>query len=378
MIVIVTYSDYPNGSPGSIRYETFAQAYRDIGCRVMVLHKSVTVSDATQEQSVYTKNKFERYLLFGYRIICSIRKLKQTDTIDGIVVGTDVSALHATIIKAWCRLTNIKCIFDVTEWYSKEQVSNWLISVPYWDKEITNRFVISKRSRVIAISSYLYDYFQSKGCLVTNIPIIYNHNHNDVIYDENTLNVALSKDLKIIYAGSHLLMDNIPLLIQAIALVPENVRMRIKFTIYGLSESRIKSCVSEDDWNTAKDSLHIMGRRANSEVVRAYAQTDFSVLLRDPSLRVNKAGFPSKVVESMRMGVPVICNYSSDLHKYLNHKENSIIVDNLDASVVATLLQELVEMPYLERDRISRNARQTIYDKLDTKLFEDNFKYIVS
>ena len=172
-------------------------------------------------------------------------------------------------------------------------------------------------------------------------------------------------------------MDNIPLVIKAISLIPQTERSKIQFLIYGLDKSQIERSVSSEVFERAKNSLYIMGRRPNEEVVEAYSQVDFSIVLRNTLLRVNRAGFPSKVVESMQFGVPVICNYSSDLQEYLIHNENSIIVEDLDAVSLCKQLQSLVHMPRMEKDVISRNAQQTVREKLGPKQFEDKLRYIL-
>lgn len=376
MIAIITYSDYPDATPGAIRYATFAQTYVDMGFEVVLLNKSSDrFCHGVRAEAIAKGNKYKRFLLFSYNAIKTLKRISRNTEIDGVIIGADVSSFHAFVIKLWCRTHNIKCIFDATEWYSKEQFARWFTSKPYWGKEFLNRFVINKHSRVIAISSYLYCYFKGKGCKVTQIPIVYNSRMDN---ESRLFSTKSDHMLKIIYAGSHLLMDNIPLIVKALSLVPEPFRNKIQIYLYGFEESRIKSYVSSDVLKLVKDSLFIMGCRPHSEVMEAYITADFSILLRNPSLRVNKAGFPSKVVESMRIGVPVICNYSSDLKSYLRHKENSIIVDDLDAGVVSDLLLELVNMSQLEKEKLGYNAMQTIQEELKSQLFEDKFRYIVS
>ena len=376
MVAIITYSDYPNGTPGAIRYSTFAQTLIDIGFSVVVFQKSMNVEscDRLQIKSFHSYNKYVRFFGFGLKVVLGLRAISKQETLQGVIVGADVPAIHAIAIKWWCGCNKIPCIFDATEWYSKEQFSNWKIAVPYWEREILNRFVIDRKTCVIAISSYLYDYFRNKGCKVTQIPIIYNKN----AYNQLLRRDKKSDLLQIIYAGSHLKMDNIPLIIEALSVLPEEVRARIHFVIYGLSEEQIASSVSLEVLEKVKNSLSIKGRRSNNEVMSAYADADFSVVLRDPLLRVNRAGFPSKVVESMSHGVPVICNYSSDLRDYLTHNENSIVVNRLDVAELSEQLQILAYMPQSNREEIGERAHQTISEKLNSKLFEDNFRYIIS
>ena len=375
MIAIITYSNYPKGSAGAVRYATFAHTYADLGYKVVVLQKLSDCDDGKiKVENLYSSNRYSQYYLFGYRVVTSLKRLRREENIDGVIIGADVPAIHVITIKWWCRFNRIPCIFDATEWYSKEQFVNWRTSIPYWERELLNRFIIDNKSRVIAISSYLYDYFRSKGCKVTQIPIIYNQS----AHDQLLARINSSGLLRIIYAGSHLKMDNIPLIIEALSILSEEERAKIRFVVYGLRKEQIENSVSRDVLDTVQDSLLIMGRRPNCEVLDAYSQVDFSIVLRDPSLRVNKAGFPSKVVESMRLGVPVICNYSSDLGDYLVHNNNSIIVESLNVVDLSRRLQELLQMPQSDREEIGKMARQTISERLDSKRFEDKFRYIIS
>ena len=377
VIAIITYSDFPNGSPGAIRYATFAYSLIDMGYQVVVFHKAkdCSIENSILTIPIYSENKYIRFVQFGFKVIKELRKQCKKRALQGVIIGADVHTIHATFISLWCRLHNIKCIFDVTEWYSKEQFTNWKISTSYWMREVLNRVVIGKRQRVIAISSYLYNYFNRKGCKVVRIPIIY----NEKLYDKPLVHKnRLDNKLSIIYAGSHLKMDNIPLVIEAISLLSDAERCNIQFVIYGLSEEKIRMCVPSDIFAKAQYSLRVMGRRPNAEVMEAYAFADFSIVLRDPTARVNRAGFPSKVVESMHMGIPVLCNYSSDLNLYLTHNENSIVIDELDANKLCVLFQELVSMPKSEKDRIGQNAACTVHTQLCAKQFEQQFIDIIS
>ena len=57
----------------------------------------------------------------------------------------------------------------------------------------------------------------------------------------------------------------------------------------------------------------------------------FDVLLRYSDLRYTKAGFPTKVVESLASATPVITNITSDLEMYLKDGENSVISEGYTA-----------------------------------------------
>lgn len=81
------------------------------------------------------------------------------------------------------------------------------------------------------------------------------------------------------------------------------------------------------------DSYHIrfLGRQNRDAIFKSYAKSDYSILLRDENKIFAKAGFPTKISESMILGVPPITNLTSNLSDYLSN-ENSIIVKGHEES----------------------------------------------
>ena len=377
-VILITYSNYPNGSASAIRYANFAATLTDMEYEVIVFCKSSSNPNKINNihvESFTNVNKYHRLFLFPYRAIKRLKQIMLTKKISGVLLGSDLITLHAYQIQKWCNSNGINCVFDTTEWYSKEQFNNWIFSFPYWDKTILNKCVITKQSRVIAISSFLYDYFKAKGAKVVKVPIFYNRRYRVTPFTSREIQ---DYKIKIIYAGSHLLMDNIPLIVKAIALLPHSIRSKVEFVIYGLSQEQIKSCLPQEILAEAKDALVIKGQRPNCEVIEAYQSADYSIVLRNPSLRVNKAGFPSKVVESMRLGVPVICNYSSDLDKYIISGFNGIIIDNLCAEAISNQIRILTTLTREEKLIMGRNAIDTVDSKLNSRLFEMDLNTILN
>lgn len=377
-VILITYSNYPNGSASAIRYANFAATLIDMDYEVIVFCKSYTnhskIND-TNVESFTSTNKYNRLFLFPYRTIKRLKQIMLTKKISGVILGSDLITLHAYQIQKWCNSNGINCVFDTTEWYSKEQFNHWEFSFPYWDKTILNKYVINKQSRVIAISSFLYDYFKTKGAKVVKVPIFYNIRYQVIPFTNREIQ---DHKIRMIYAGSHLLMDNIPLIVKAIALLPHSIRIKVEFVIYGLNQEQIKSCIPQEILSKAKDSLVIKGKRPHSEVIAAYQSADYSIVLRDPSLRVNKAGFPSKVVESMRLGVPVICNYSSDLKNYIISDFNGIVVENLDEYSISRQISILTSLTRDEKLKMGNNAIDTINSKLNSRLFEWDLNTILN
>ncbi len=184
--------------------------------------------------------------------------------------------------------------------------------------------------------------------------------------------------VNIIYAGSHLLMDNIPLIIKSLSVLCDEERKRICLTIYGLSKELIYTYLSDEEIQKTQETLNIRGRRHNKEIIEAYKSSHFTILLRNPKLRVNMAGFPSKAVESMRMGVPILGNYSSDLTKYLVSGENAIIVEELCEKALVSAFKSILQLSSEQMASLRKNVIETVNTKLSLEAFKSEFIEIIS
>jgi len=67
---------------------------------------------------------------------------------------------------------------------------------------------------------------------------------------------------------------------------------------------------------------------SHSEALDFVKKADWSIVIRDNNLVV-KAGFPTKVTESISAGTPVIANRFSNIEDYLD-SSNSILIDSIE------------------------------------------------
>lgn len=72
-----------------------------------------------------------------------------------------------------------------------------------------------------------------------------------------------------------------------------------------------------------------MGRIEHSKVLPIIKKADFYIFLREVN-RVNMAGFPTKYVEAMSLGTPVITNKTSDLQTYMDNGVNGFFINTDD------------------------------------------------
>lgn len=373
MIVIITYENYNESSPGAIRNKSFVNILDKMGYMLIVFHKGVYSSDRRiVVKSLYHRNKYFKILLFARKVIKYLNDLNTEGTLDGVIMYS-AGALHNEIaIRNWCIKHNIPIIFDVVEWYSKEQFKYGSLDIRYISKQLENAWLINQSCRIISISNYLYEYFKRKGIKTVRIPIIADRNN---LVEVSSLKAYSLRT--IIYAGSHFKMDNVLLVIKSLSLIPIEKQKCIRFQVYGFSEDRVRKEVGLDLWSRTKHMVFAYGRRPNTEILKAYAESDFTILFRDPSCRVNQAGFPSKVIESMSKGVPILCNYSSDLNEFLVNGINSIITKDLSVAAIVESLERIINMTDEEVIGMKTNAINTINEKFMDTSFMDKFNEIL-
>lgn len=368
MIVIVTYENYPDGSPGAIRCKSFAEAYIKLGFEVVVIHKGqFEQKDNPVAISCYDSNRIKKYFGFSNKVINRLDELKKRDSIQAVLTYGFFSRVNR-----WCRRNNVVNVVDVVEWYSKEQFKKWYLSYNYFEKQLEIRKIIKHKTNVIAISTFLEKHFRKNNCKTVRIPII-----SDEFVTEHGV-LPKMDTINLIYAGTHVLMDNVLLVLKSIISLPDNARKRIKFSIYGLNRDILMESFSQLEQSIIDKCVRFYGKRPNSEILDAYKKSHFSIFMRDPELRVNKAGFPSKVIESMKMGVPVLCNYSSDLSLYLKSRYNSIVVDNLTENNIREVLHQVLALSPSDYANIRKNAITTVQNKFNSESFSNSFREILN
>ena len=367
MVVFVTYENFPDGSPGAIRCKSFVDAYLKLGYDVTVIHKGILQNEYYPHfLSCYKPNKLKKLLLFERTVKKHLEQLKRSSTIDAVIIY----GFFSEIIR-WCRKNNIIYVTDVVEWYSKEQFKWGKFSLSYILNQRNIRRITNSNANIIAISSYLEEHFKRHGHKTVRIPIM-------TSVSNNLVSKRMSMDkIKIIYAGSHLLMDNVIMVIKAISCLEEKLRERILFTIYGISQEQICKYLTDKEKRILDSNVKIKGRKPNKVILEDYKLTHFCIVLRDPELRVNKAGFPSKVVESMKMGVPVICNYSSDLNLYLKDGVNSILVKELSLKSLIETINRILEIDEDKYEFLSRNCLQTVEKKFNISTYSNECTTII-
>lgn len=212
----------------------------------------------------------------------------------------------------WARRRCVPLLFDAVEWYEASSLPAFLVSPYYWNTEFAMRALIPRLDGVVTISKALERYYRAKGIPTARVPPLFDPDQIVPSLDST----CTDSKLRLVYAGSPGRKDLIDTVIEAVIRHDAGAG-RLRLDIAGISESELRNRLPlRQRAGVVPDCLVAHGRVSHARSMELVRQADFSVFLRH-SNRVSTNGFPTKFVESMALGTPVITNITSDLAKHL-------------------------------------------------------------
>lgn len=380
-VLYIAPFNFPNGGAAARRVYGNCLSLKAAGCDVAVASGQVGDYKTTYEGvDVYSYNerKFEslpRYLkhLFyfnaGAKAIEFLNKLEKKP--HAIILYSGY-APYLLRLKKWCGKNNVKLIFDAVEWYDPPSLLAKLFSPYYLNIEFAMRYLLPKCDALIVISTYLERYYSNFGIKTALIPPTV-----DVSAIEPRLTPSSRNFLKVCYAGSvgikkDLLGDVIKAVYEVHALGKP-----IQLHIAGLSVFDLeKNGYFENiPLGKSKDFICAHGILSHADSTNLVKDSDFSIVFR-PNYRNVQAGFPTKFVESMALGTPVIGNYFSDLELYLVESKNGVLCDDYSVESLKTSLLKCFDIE--DEETLRREARITAENAFDYKKFAEKLNALIT
>lgn len=310
--------------------------------------KVVSVSERPKKtDNLFVKVK--KYFSIGRKTIDYIdsRECKP----DIIVLYSGYSPYLLKLIP-YCKKNNIKLVFDCVEWYQPKNSYEYFFKPYYWNIEIAMRYLIPKCDGVICISKYLENYYSQRGLKVINVP--------------PTLSISslpkkgtpeLTRRIKLVYCGNPGHKDSLDTIL--------NIVSRFK----GFFELDIAGVQGN---NTENIKYH--GQLSHENSIDLVSKSHFSILFR-PDNKIAKAGFSTKVVESMSCGTPVITNNTGDLSYYIGDDVNGYIFEGFSGLELYSKLKNLsVELTQKKYDSLVLGAISTSKEYFDSKVYSKKMK----
>lgn len=377
--IIITSNRFPDGDAGALRQHVFAKILLSLGYNVTVYgmgpstdKKFYEIDDfkyiSLRGTSQRTINRIIDRLTWDYKALSDIKK--RFDKVDVFIIVDD-NPIFLKIIERCYRHLNCVLIHDSVEWYSSEEFNAGAFSIQYLVKNFMNRHSFNKNWNIIAISSYLNNWFSDKVYKTIRIPVIMDINKIEPSYEYGDN----SEKIRIVYAGSPGKKDYLKEIILGFVLLDKKEIESFEFHIIGITYEKLVSVCGIDPkyLEKLKHSVFVHGRLDHQKAIEWVKRADYTILLRDQNLRYAKAGFPTKIVESMMCGTPPICNLSSDLDEYLTDGKNSIIINSCSARDVKNALKKTISICSEKYKSMRSSARETAREYFDYSRYINSF-----
>jgi glycosyltransferase involved in cell wall biosynthesis len=360
---------YPKGDAASLRVNSLGSILRNLGHSVLYIGKTFHDRQQTNGQKgLYAgfeyinigkanANIFSRafYYFFGGYIMRRILACKKIDLI--ILYGG--STRYLIPLKTFAKKHGIKLILDLVEWYDYSHLPLGKWGPFALDVHYSMTRLAPTCDGIIAISSFLENYYTSAGCKVIRIPSLIDN--SDSRFMQNGPKVREDDYLNIVYAGFPGKKDLIQVVVTSIQQLNEE-GYKIKLHIIGPAKSEFEKICSDVILNPAASYIKFYGRVDQALVPKLLSNCDFSILVR-PDFRYANAGFPTKFVESLASGVPVITNLTSDIGLYLKNGEQGFVLNDCSQDSVLSILRYAYTLDTKSLLYMKKVAKETAAEK---------------
>jgi len=381
--VIITENKYPCEDAGAIRQHATAKILQLLGYDVFVAGYGAPTGNREAEfegvkYRSFRPNSRNRFIRLIYRLSNPIRVMKYVRRHHSdaeLLLVVDTLPYGYRMIASYAEKKGITLVHDSVEWYSPEEYANGEKNLEYRLKEAVNTKTVKGPWRVMAISTYLKEHFAKTCKAAVCIPVIMDT--ASIAY--RTDSDRASDKLCFVYAGGPGWKDYIKEIVAGFSLLDKKELARVELHFIGISKQDLFAVCRVDEAHVEKlgSSLIAHGRVPHAEAVSWVKKADFTLLLRDASLRYAKAGFPTKIVESLSCGTPPICNLSSDLGLYLKDGENAFLVMDHSPEALSQTLRRVLSTATEERIAMRKNARKTAEEQFDYKKYVDVFRKLI-
>jgi glycosyltransferase involved in cell wall biosynthesis len=313
-------------------------------------------------------SRMKRGLLTHLAGTTTMRRLRVMDlSTTHAVIAYHAPALLLGQLERFCRKRGIALVADAPEWYDPRHLLGGPLGPVRWDSEIRMRWLQPRIGRVIAISSFLERYYRRRGCAVVRVPPLIDM--DDPLRREDESRRPPDGALRLVYAGSPGRKDPLGNAIRGLRDLRAAGRP-VELHLVGPGPQAIAGCLDRDAGLLDELGAAIVwhGRVAQADAMRLVAQADFSILLR-PDKRYAQAGFPTKLVESLSLGVPVLTNLTSDIGEYVRDGVEGVIARDSSAQAFAAAVDRTLEMPRSRWTAMRGHARQRATECFDYRRY---------
>jgi glycosyltransferase involved in cell wall biosynthesis len=388
-IVYVGNFSFPKNNSAGIRVLNNGYLFRELGYNVVYIGLSKTVSCIENSAPSHKEYDGFRYFEFPYpkglkdwlffskQLKTVIAILKDLEPKSVIAYGSMSNAFFCLFLGWWCKAQKIKFITDCVDWLGGASGGRIFRIGKRLDTELQKRYVNTIGDGVITVSSFLADYYIRKSCSTLILPPLSKEN----TYKSKLSETSKNKKIRFIYAGfpfptdrkvkdKSFFKDRLDKTIELLALQQKGTFI---FDIYGVTlNDYIKSVPEHEKLLSALNgTVNFYGMVSNEVVVNKVSEADYFFLFRD-SNRMTNAGFPSKIVEAISLGTPVITTATSDIAMYITNDVNGHILSKDNDEKSALELSKIFDEHDAKHNMLKRSCFKS--NPFDIKSFTNSTK----
>ena len=284
------------------------------------------------------------------------------------------------LLAIFCKMNKIPFLINSVELPSQEHGTKFERIIKKLDFSYIYWIIKNKADGIIAISSYICEYFSKfNDCPKVIIPPLKEYRHD-------TIDIAESEYLKIVYIGYPFptdgrtvdeisYKDRLDIFVDALLKIQNQVP-EFQFEIYGPTKEEYTRVVKRHQTVLESNGNIIFNGHVNNKLaVSILKSADFSVVFRKRD-RMSMAGFSSKLVESITNGTPVILTDTSDYKEYLEDGKHAFFVDE---NLGEKLYSELISILNMSRNKLLQIRKNCLeLDKFNYRMYTDKVKLFLS
>lgn len=272
-----------------------------------------------------------------------------------IVILYNHPAFAIEYIVKYCHKIGIKVLADITEWYGA--YGNRIFrTIKEYDTKRRMTYSHLKLDGLICISSYLAEYYRNHNANVLELPPLVDIKQSK--WHQSTEKHS-DDELRMVYAGSPgTTKDRLDLILKALDNIIPTLKKTFRFDVIGITEEQYRIYWGD---HTERKFVVFNGRIPHTEVIKKILEADFQIFLRPDNL-TNRAGFPTKFVETITSRTLPITNLSSNLSKYLRDGHNGFVISSLDQKSIEKTLSRALFMSPCQLEDMKNNIDLNEFD----------------
>lgn len=347
--------DLPDKNAAAHRVMANAKALRELGWNVTLVGLDKSASSFLFDGFQCNNLEYPANMIGWVTYVTTLKNYLPylEDIHPQLVIAYNHPAFALNKLVSYCKERGIKVVSDCTEWYTPE--GNAIKkAIKGWDTQKRMTDVHLRMDGVISISRYLHEYYSKRGVKSLLLPPLVDiQSEKWSIINDSRLEEP--NEIVLTYAGSPGHKDALDRLVSIVSELAEH--FRIRFEVIGLNREQFIKVY--DYKREISKSIHFNGRLSHEDTLKLLSSSDFQIFIREDNI-TTKAGFPTKFVESISAGVPVLTNLTSNIGDYLSTGLNGYPLDvtsddALKLSLVS-VFQQSRESINAVKHRINRNT----------------------